>query len=71
MPQLLIQIIDAQNIADTEIITKQDPYVVIRTDCDRQETFVCKDGGRNPRFSLVLIIIHRLECGKDCILQRS
>ena len=52
MPQLLIQIIDAQNIADTEIIGKQDPYVVIRTDCDRQETFVCKDGGRNPHWNV-------------------
>ena len=49
MPALNITIVSASDIRETEFFgSKQDPYVIIQTDCDNCKTATHMDGGKNP-----------------------
>lgn len=49
MPSLNITVINAFDLRETEFFgSKQDPYVIVRSDMDTRQTRVNMDGGRNP-----------------------
>ena len=49
MPALNITIVSASDLRETEFFgSKQDPFVIIQTDCDNCKTATHMDGGKNP-----------------------
>ncbi|KAK8793036.1 hypothetical protein WA538_002545 [Blastocystis sp. DL] len=49
MPALNITIVSASDLRETEFFgSKQDPFVIIQTDCDNCKTNTHMDGGKNP-----------------------
>lgn len=49
MPALNITIVNATDLRETEFLgNKQDPYVIIRSDCEECKTVTHMDGGKNP-----------------------
>ena len=49
MPALNITIVNATDLRETEFLgNKQDPYVIIRSDCENCKTVTHMDGGKNP-----------------------
>lgn len=49
MPSLNITVINAFDLRETEFFgSRQDPYVIVRSDMDTRQTRVNMDGGRNP-----------------------
>ena len=49
MPVLTLTIVNATDLRETEFFgSKQDPYVIVQTDCDTRKTNTHMDGGRNP-----------------------
>lgn len=49
MPSLSITVINAFDLRETEFFgSRQDPYVIVRSDVDTRQTGVHMDGGRNP-----------------------
>ena len=52
MPALNITIVNATDLRETEFLgNKQDPYVIIRSDCEECKTVTHMDGGKNPGLS--------------------
>ena len=52
MPALNITIVSASELRETEFFgSKQDPFVIIQTDCDNCKTNTHMDGGKNPSLS--------------------
>lgn len=48
MPNLNVNVIDAKDLKDTQLLGKQDPYVEIRSDTQSRRTKVHNNGGINP-----------------------
>ena len=57
MPALSITIVNATDLRETEFFgSKQDPYVIIQTDCGTRKTTTHMDGGRNPSICFLLCL---------------
>lgn len=57
MPALSITIVNATDLRETEFFgSKQDPYVIVQTDCDTRKTTTHMDGGRNPSICFLLCL---------------
>ena len=49
MPALNITVVNASDLRETEFLgNKQDPYVIIRSDCEDCKTATHMVGGKNP-----------------------
>ena len=44
MPEVIITFVDASGLKETELLGRQDPFVVVRTDCDTKQTSVHTNG---------------------------
>ena len=57
MPLLIITVVNAENIKNVKLLGIQDPFVEIRTDCQRGYTQTDNNGGTNPGTLLFLCFI--------------
>lgn len=48
MPTLYINVINATDLNETQLLGRQDPFVEIRSDCQKRYTQYHNNGGRNP-----------------------
>lgn len=60
MPEVIITFVDASGLKETELLGTQDPFVVVRTDCDTKQTSVHTNGGKNPSGPLIIWMIYRM-----------
>ena len=47
MPTLYINVINATDLNETQLLGRQDPFVEIRSDCQKRYTQYHNHGGRN------------------------
>ena len=67
MPQIHITVIDAQNMKDTEIIGRQDPYVEIRTNSEIKRTTTKYEAGKNARIFISKRLL-QIDWGESFVL---
>ena len=48
MPTLYVNVINATDLKETQLVGRQDPFVEIRSDCQKRYTQYHNNGGRNP-----------------------
>ena len=61
MPEVIVTFVDANGLKETEFLGTQDPFVVVRSDCDTKQTSVHSNGGKNPSCGVVVPMIYRME----------
>ena len=60
MPEVIITFVDASGLKETELLGRQDPFVVVRTDCDNKQTSVHTNGGKNTSCHFIIWMIYRM-----------
>ena len=48
MPTLYVNVINATDLDETQLLGRQDPFVEIRMGCKKKYTHYHNNGGRNP-----------------------
>ena len=61
MHTIIVNVIDATNMKDTEIIGKQDPYVEVKSNVEMKRTRVIYEAGKNASILILILITNRLE----------
>lgn len=61
MPTLKVNVVDARDLKETQLLGRQDPYVEIRSDSQKRFTQTHNNGGRNPGISKTFIFNNSLE----------
>ena len=56
MPKLLVTVVNANDLKNTQLLGTQNPYVEIRSDLQRRYTQTHENGGQNPRSGLSEVI---------------
>lgn len=56
MPKLLVTVVNANDLKNTQLLGTQDPYVEIRSDIQRRYTQTHNNGGQNPRIAFIYVV---------------